>query len=84
MNEDMKHKPPSQILQKTIAAIVFYVLGRERKLNGQTMKTKTEDSERSSPNAEGDAVEAQVKTEFTFLWNEADEWKPAREARPCS
>jgi hypothetical protein len=30
---------------------------------------------------EGNTNAGEVKTEFTFLWAEADEWKPAGEAR---
>jgi len=80
----MKHELPLPVLEKIIAAIVRHILGRERKWNRRTMATKTEDSERSTPNAEGNADQAQVKTEFTFLWNEADELKPAREGHPLS
>jgi hypothetical protein len=44
------------------------------------MKTQTQDSETFVPRAQGCTVTGEVKMEITFLWAEADEWKPAGEA----
>ena len=43
------------------------------------MKTKSEDTKALAPRAEGNTNMCEVKSEFTFLWTEADEWKPAKE-----
>ena len=43
------------------------------------MKTKIQDSDKLVPDAEGDSMTGQIKTEITFLWAEADEWKPTGE-----
>jgi hypothetical protein len=45
------------------------------------MKAQTWDSGTFAPHAQGHPVTGEVKSEVTFLWPEADEWKPAREAR---
>jgi len=39
------------------------------------------DNKAVAPDAEGNTDAGGVKREVTFLWAEADEWKPAMEAR---
>jgi hypothetical protein len=46
----------------------------------KNMKTKSEDIELSALYAKGNTIAEEVKREITFLWAEADEWKPTREA----
>jgi hypothetical protein len=43
------------------------------------MKTKSEDQKALAPRAQSNTNVCEVKSEFTFLWTEADEWKPAKE-----
>ena len=45
----------------------------------KNMKTNSEDIKPLAPRAEGSTNVGEVKSEFTFLWTEADEWKPAKE-----
>ena len=45
----------------------------------QNMKMKREDIDTVGPGAEGNPNVGEARSEFTFLWSEAEEWKPARE-----
>jgi hypothetical protein len=42
-------------------------------LDKRTMKTQTQGSETSEPQAQGNTVTGEVQSEVTFLWAEADE-----------
>jgi hypothetical protein len=46
----------------------------------KNMKMKREDIDTLGPGAKGNTNVGEAKSEFTFMWTEAEEWKPTREA----